>query len=134
MGPFPTSFSYLYILVAVDYVSKWAEAQALPTNDARSVVKFLKKLFSRFGAPKCKTPNPGNPSFVGKGVVPVWCQSPLLYTISPADEWQVEVTNQAIKRILEKMVSQIHKDWSEKLDDALGFPYRLQNTDWDDTI
>ncbi|XP_076898663.1 uncharacterized protein LOC143552282 [Bidens hawaiensis] len=45
-------FSYRYILVAVDYVSKWVEAQALPTNDARSVVKFLKKLFSRFGALK----------------------------------------------------------------------------------
>jgi len=28
MGPFPLSFSYLYILVAVDYVSKWVEAVA----------------------------------------------------------------------------------------------------------
>ncbi|GKD75736.1 reverse transcriptase domain-containing protein, partial [Tanacetum coccineum] len=37
-----------YILVAVDYVSKWVEAQALPTNDARVVVKFLKGLFARF--------------------------------------------------------------------------------------
>ncbi|XP_021986261.1 uncharacterized protein LOC110882584 [Helianthus annuus] len=52
MGPFPTSFGNRYILVAVDYVSKWAEAQALPTNDARVVVRFLKKLFARFGAPK----------------------------------------------------------------------------------
>ncbi|GKE71259.1 reverse transcriptase domain-containing protein, partial [Tanacetum coccineum] len=41
-----------YILVAVDYVSKWVEAQALPTNDARVVVKFLKGLFARFGVPK----------------------------------------------------------------------------------
>ncbi|GKA14368.1 reverse transcriptase domain-containing protein [Tanacetum coccineum] len=35
MGPFPKSHKFEYILVAVDYVSKWAEAQALPTNDAR---------------------------------------------------------------------------------------------------
>ncbi|KAL2498184.1 Integrase catalytic domain-containing protein [Abeliophyllum distichum] len=35
MGPFPSSFSNQYILVAVDYVSKWVEAVALPTNDAR---------------------------------------------------------------------------------------------------
>ncbi|GJS73505.1 reverse transcriptase domain-containing protein [Tanacetum coccineum] len=41
-----------YILVAVDYVSKWVKAQALPTNDARVVVKFLKGLFARFGVPK----------------------------------------------------------------------------------
>ncbi|GJR61123.1 reverse transcriptase domain-containing protein [Tanacetum coccineum] len=36
-----------FILVAVDYVSKWVEAQALPTNDARVVVKFLRGLFAR---------------------------------------------------------------------------------------
>ncbi|GJR78921.1 reverse transcriptase domain-containing protein [Tanacetum coccineum] len=35
-----------------DYVSKWAEAQALPTNDARVVVAFLKKLFCHFGMPE----------------------------------------------------------------------------------
>nr|GEX54287.1 reverse transcriptase domain-containing protein [Tanacetum cinerariifolium] len=39
-------------LVDVDYVSKWAEAQALPTNDARVVVTFLKKLFCHFRMPK----------------------------------------------------------------------------------
>nr|GEY86589.1 reverse transcriptase domain-containing protein [Tanacetum cinerariifolium] len=38
--------------INVDYVSKWAEAQALQTNDAREVVTFLKKLFCRFGMPK----------------------------------------------------------------------------------
>nr|GEX94316.1 hypothetical protein [Tanacetum cinerariifolium] len=41
-----------YILTAVDYVSKWVEAQSLPTNDALVVVKFLRKLFARFGVPK----------------------------------------------------------------------------------
>ncbi|GKD49366.1 reverse transcriptase domain-containing protein [Tanacetum coccineum] len=42
----------MYILVAVDYLSKWFEAKALPTNDARVVVKFLKSLFARFGTPR----------------------------------------------------------------------------------
>nr|GFA78283.1 hypothetical protein [Tanacetum cinerariifolium] len=47
MGPFSSSKGNKYILVAVDYLSKWVEAKALPTNDARVVVKFLKSLFSR---------------------------------------------------------------------------------------
>ncbi|GJZ34987.1 reverse transcriptase domain-containing protein [Tanacetum coccineum] len=52
MGPFPSSRGNKYILVAVDYLSKLVEAKAFPTNDARVVVKFLKSLFSQFGAPR----------------------------------------------------------------------------------
>ena len=53
MGPFPKSFSNEYILVAVDYVSKWVEAVALPSNNAKVVVNFLKKnIFTRFGTPR----------------------------------------------------------------------------------
>jgi len=52
MGPFPNSFGYLYILVDVDYVSKWVEAIACKTNDHRVVVQFLKdNIFAHFGTP-----------------------------------------------------------------------------------
>nr|GEW44244.1 reverse transcriptase domain-containing protein [Tanacetum cinerariifolium] len=50
-GPFPSSRGNRYILVALDYLSKWVEVKALPTNDARVVVKFLKSPFSLFGTP-----------------------------------------------------------------------------------
>ncbi|GJW84291.1 reverse transcriptase domain-containing protein [Tanacetum coccineum] len=49
MGPFPSSRGNKYILVDVDYLSKWVEAKGLPTNDARVIVKFFKFLFARFG-------------------------------------------------------------------------------------
>nr|GEU68028.1 reverse transcriptase domain-containing protein [Tanacetum cinerariifolium] len=52
MGPFPSSRGNIYILVAIDYLSIWVEAKALPTNDARVICKFLKSLFARFGAPR----------------------------------------------------------------------------------
>ena len=53
MGPFPTSYGHAYILVGVDYVSKWVEAIPCKTNDHRVVLKFLKaNIFSRFGVPK----------------------------------------------------------------------------------
>ncbi|GKD51212.1 reverse transcriptase domain-containing protein [Tanacetum coccineum] len=52
MGPFPSSNGNKYIQVAIDYVSKWVEAQAFPTSDARNVVNFLKKLFAQFDIPK----------------------------------------------------------------------------------
>lgn len=53
MGPFFPSFSNQYILVVVDYVSKWVKAVALPTNDGKVVIDFLKKnIFTRFGTPR----------------------------------------------------------------------------------
>lgn len=52
MGPFVSSSSMKYILVAIDYISKWVEAIALPNNETRSVTAFLRKnIFSRFCMP-----------------------------------------------------------------------------------
>ena len=53
MGLFSSSFGNLYILLAVDYVSKWVEAAACPKNDANTVLEFLQRnILSRFGTPK----------------------------------------------------------------------------------
>ena len=53
MGPSPSSFGYLYILLAVDYVSKWVEAKPTRTNDSKVVVGFLQSnIFSRLGFQK----------------------------------------------------------------------------------
>jgi hypothetical protein len=53
MGPFPLSFGFLYILVAVDYVPKWIEAISSRNNDHKTMIKFLKEnILSRFGIPR----------------------------------------------------------------------------------
>ena len=53
MGPFPSSYGKLYILLQVDYVSKWVEARATHTNDFKVVCDFVKSnIFTRFGTPR----------------------------------------------------------------------------------
>ena len=53
MGPFLSSAGNDYILAVVDYMSKWVEVVATPRNDAKTVVKFIKKnIFARFGVPR----------------------------------------------------------------------------------
>jgi len=52
LGPFSSSYSYLDILVCVDYVTKWVEAIPCVANDAKTVVNFLKNILTRFGTPR----------------------------------------------------------------------------------
>ncbi|RDY05235.1 Pro-Pol polyprotein, partial [Mucuna pruriens] len=42
MGPFPVSYGNSYIILVVDYVSRWVEARATKANDAKTVVEFMK--------------------------------------------------------------------------------------------
>ena len=53
MGLLPSSCENKYILLAVNYVSKWVEGIPTVTYDAKVVLKFLRKrIFSRFGTPR----------------------------------------------------------------------------------
>ncbi|GJR24958.1 reverse transcriptase domain-containing protein [Tanacetum coccineum] len=122
MGPFPNSKGNKYILVAVDYISKWVEAQALPKNDARVVIKFLKRLFARFGVSKALISDRRTHfcnSQLEKALQKYGVTHKLSTTYHPQTNRQTEVTNRAIKRILERSVGYNPKNWSEKLDDAL---------------
>nr|GFB77317.1 reverse transcriptase domain-containing protein [Tanacetum cinerariifolium] len=105
MGPFPSSKGNKYILVAVDYLSKWVEAKALPTNDARVVVKFLKSLFSRFGTPRAIISDRGtyfcNDQFT-RVTIKYGVTHRLATAYHPQTSGQMEVSNQGLKRILER--------------------------------
>nr|GEY94370.1 reverse transcriptase domain-containing protein [Tanacetum cinerariifolium] len=115
MGQFPNSKGNKYILVAVDYLSKWFEVKALPTNDARVVVKFLKSLFSRFGTPKAIISDRGT-HFYNDQFAKV---DYLSTAYDPQTSGQVEVTNRGLKRILERTIGENRALWTDKLDDAL---------------
>ncbi|GJV54017.1 reverse transcriptase domain-containing protein [Tanacetum coccineum] len=122
MGPFLESRGNKYILVAVDYVSKWVEAQALPTNDARIMVKFLRQLFARIGVPKALISDRGTHfcnSQLKKALQRYSVTHKLSTTYHPQSNGQTKVTNRAIKCILERSVGYNPKGWSEKLNDAL---------------
>ncbi|GJX37246.1 reverse transcriptase domain-containing protein [Tanacetum coccineum] len=122
MGPFPSSKGNKYILVAVDYLSKWVEAKALPTNDARVVCKFLKSLFARFGAPRAIISDRGT-YFCNDQFAKVMLKYGVTHRLStayhPQTSGQVEVSNRGLKRILERTVGENRASWSDKLDDAL---------------
>nr|GEU88501.1 reverse transcriptase domain-containing protein [Tanacetum cinerariifolium] len=122
MGPFPSSKGNKYILVAVGYLSKWVEAKALPTNDARVVVKFLKSLFFQFGIPRAIINDRGT-HFYNDQFTRVMIKYGVTHRFAtayhPQTCGQVEVSNHGLKRILERTVGENRASWSDKLDDAL---------------
>lgn len=114
MGPFPTSFGKNYHLVAIDYVSKWVEAVALPTNDSKVVVTFLKNnIFSRFWVPRALISDEGT-HFLNKMMENLLKKYNVKHKIAipyhPQMRGQVEVSNRQIKQILEKTMCASRKD------------------------
>jgi len=104
-------------------VSKWVKARALPSNDTKVVISFIKKhIFSRFGVPRAIISDEGShfhnkkfAALLGKYVFNHKIATPY----HPQTSGQVEISNRELKRILEKVVSSFKKDWSRKLDDVL---------------
>ncbi|KAL4310266.1 hypothetical protein GQ457_01G021680 [Hibiscus cannabinus] len=129
MGPFPSSFGNLYILLAVDYVSKWVEAIATTHNDAKTVQRFIKKnIFTRFGTPRVIISDEGR-HFDNRSIADALRKLGINHKLStayhPQTNGQAEVSNREIKSILEKVVNPNRKDWSLRLDDAL-WAYRTE--------
>ncbi|CAN6570916.1 unnamed protein product [Malus baccata var. baccata] len=123
MGPFPSSFGHLYILVAVDYVSKWVEAIATRTNDHKVVLKFLKDvIFCRFGTPRAIISDGGS-HFCNKPFASLMKKYNINHKVAtpyhPQTSGQVEISNREIKNILMKTVSPTRRDWFLRLNDAL---------------
>ncbi|GJR70615.1 reverse transcriptase domain-containing protein [Tanacetum coccineum] len=109
MGPFPSSRGNKYILIAVNYLSKWVEAKALPTNDARVVVKFLKFFFARFGTLRAIISDNGT-HFCNDKFAKVMSKYGVTHRLAiayhPQTSGQVEVSNRGLKRIFERTIGE----------------------------
>ena len=107
----------------MDYVSKWVEATATPTNDAQVVLKFLQKnIFTRFNTPKVIVSDEGT-HFCNKLFNNLLARYGVRHKVAlayhPKTNGQSKVSNREVKQILEKTVNTNMKDWSKKLDDTL---------------
>ena len=114
MGPFPPSFGNMYILLAMDYVSKWVEATTCPRNDAITVVGFIQRnILSRFGAPRTIISDEGS-HFEKKVFAKLMSRYGIKHLIGlayhPQSNGQAEISNMEIKKILEKTVNASKKD------------------------
>ena len=123
MRPFPVSFGYSYILVRVDYVSKWVETIPYKVVDHRVVLKFLKEnIFSRLGVLKAIISNRGS-YFFNKPFETLLAKYGVKHKLAtpyhPQTSGEVELANKEIKTILMKVVNTNRKDWSLELLDSL---------------
>ncbi|KAM1961903.1 hypothetical protein FF1_022008 [Malus domestica] len=123
MGPFPSSYGFMYILLAVDYVLKWVEAKATWTNDSKVVADFIRtNIFARFGMPRVIISDGGS-HFCNRTIEALLRKYNVNHKVStpyhPQTNGQADVSNREIKQILEKTVGPTRKDWSLRLDDTL---------------
>jgi len=123
MGPFPSSYGNEYILVAVDYVSKWVEAVPCRNADSNAVKKlFTDIIFPRFGVPRAVISD-GGKHFINRQFDNLLSRHGVTHKVTtsyhPQSNGQAEISNREIKSILEKTVARTRKDWAAKLNDAL---------------
>ena len=125
---FISSYGHKYILLAVDYVSKWVEAIPTITCDAKVVLRFIRSnIFSRFGTPKVVISDEGS-HLCNKPFASLLAKYGVKHRVTlayhPQSNGQAEVSNRETKKILEKTVNVIRKDWGNKIDDIL-WAYRI---------
>nr|XP_016462563.1 PREDICTED: uncharacterized protein LOC107785711 [Nicotiana tabacum] len=102
---------------------KWVKVVALPTNDTKGVIGFLRKnIFTRF-VPTRAIISDGGTHFCNRAFAKLLEKYRVRHKVStpyhPQTSGQVEVSNREIKSVLTKTVNATRTDWARNLDDAL---------------
>ena len=123
MGPFPRAKGDLrYLLVAIDYMTKWAEAKAMRTINQKDCIKFMDNILMRFGIPRVLVSDNG-PQFVGTDFENYLKERGIKHKKSsvayPQGNGQVEVTNRILLRGIEKRLKESKNRWPEELPNVL---------------
>lgn len=128
-----------YIIVAIDYVTKWVEAKATIKNDARTTAKFLyEHVFTRYDLPIEIVSDRGT-HFLNEVIEHVLKELMVVHKKStpyhPQANGHAESTNKILCTVLTKIVSQTKTDWEQKLHGyIMGISSVLQNHDWHHAI
>jgi transposase InsO family protein len=115
MGPFHKSGDAEYILVAVDYVSKWVEALPCRATDSKHAKKmFYEVIFPRFGMLRMVISDGGS-HFIDKSFRQFLTGYGVKHNVAtpyhPQTSGQAETSNKQIKNILQKTVDEMGKKW-----------------------
>jgi len=122
VGPLPkTNKNNRYIIVLVDYLTKWVESEPLKTTESEDVIKFLKKVFS---IPEVLVTDNG-PQFISdKTKAFLDLHDVFVYYITtyhPASNGEVENRNKEICKYL-RLLGERTEDWDENsIQCSLGF-------------
>ncbi|GJY38693.1 reverse transcriptase domain-containing protein [Tanacetum coccineum] len=124
VGPLPTApGGARFLVVAIDYFTKWVEAKPLISTTRKHMEKFVwEHIVCRFGRPQAIISDNGK-QFV-EGTFPVFCKK--LGTLQastsvyhPQANGQVEVTNREIIKGMERRLGKAHQAWIDELPQVL---------------
>ena len=124
MGPYPTTVRQLkFLVVGIDYFTKWVEAEALATITEKNVRSFVWRcIICRFGIPKVFVSDNGGQfdndsfrNFCSQLGIKNHYSSPA----HPQANGQVEVTNQSLLKIIKTRLEGAKGIWPEELSSIL---------------
>ncbi|MCO5588022.1 hypothetical protein L7F22_041976 [Adiantum nelumboides] len=117
-----------YIIVAIDYLTKWVEAKATTKNDSKTTAQFLyENIFTRYGLPIEIVSDRGT-HFINEVIENLLDEFMVIHQKSapyhPQANGQAESTNKILVTVLTKIVNESRADWDQKLHLAL-WAYRV---------